>query len=113
MREHKFDETEVVCIVFGSVIRNFVFAVKSGDENLLVCAYVNGEVLPTGFIPSIVYFRLVNNGNGILLIEYSVVIGIVPVKNTDPTVFVFIRDIYPEADGLRIFNDNTLVEEEV
>ncbi len=113
MREHKFDETEVVCIVFGGVISDYLFAVKSGDEYFRISTYINGEIFPAGFIPGVINFGLVDNRDSILSFEFSIIVGIYPIKNTDPAVFIFIGNISPEADGFSVFDNYTLIKEEV
>ena len=111
--EHKLDETEVVCIVFRCIISYLILAIKTGNKNLAICTYVNREILPTGLIPLVINLRLIDNTNGILLIIYSIIIGLVPIKNTNPAMLVFIRNISPETNRLGIFNNYTIVKEQI
>ena len=113
MWEHKFNKTEVVCIAFACCISDYIFAVDTGDKHFTVCTYVNREILPSGFIVCFIYFRLVDYGNGILFVELSITVGIVPIKNTNPTMFVLIRNVCPETNRFSIFNNNSVVEEKV
>ena len=113
MGEHKLNEAEVICIVLGSVITDYILAIKTRNKNLAVRANVNREVFPAGFIPRIINLRLIDNGNSILLVELSVSIRIIPIKNTNPAVLVFIGNICPETDRLCVFYYNAVIKEQV
>ena len=111
--EHELDETEVVCIGFTGSISDLILAIKTGNKNLTIRTYVNGEISPAGFVNSVIYLRLINNGDCILLIVFTVIIGIIPIKNTDPAMLVFIGYICPESDRLCVLNNNTVVKEQI
>ena len=113
VREHKLNETEVIGIIFRSVVADYILAIKAGNKNLAVRANVNREIFPAGLIPRIINLRLIDNGNCVLLIKFTVVIGIIPIKNTNPAVLVFIWNISPEADGFCIFYYNAVIKEQV
>ena len=74
MWEHKFYESEIIRIILGCIISNFLLTIKPRNENLFICTYVNRKILPTGLIPRIIDLRLVDNGDSILLFVYTVII---------------------------------------
>ena len=107
--EHEFDETEVVCIVLGSIDGKVGSVIGTRDQNLGILAHIHGEVTPAVFIHSVVNLRLVDNGYSILAFIITVVVVIEPVQNTDPAALILVGDVCPETNGLGILNDNGLV----
>ena len=113
VREHKLNESEVICIILRSVVCQYILAVNTGNKYLIVCTYINGEVSPSGFINSIVNFGLIDYTDSVFGFKFSVIISIDPIKNTNPAMLVFIGNICPETNRLSIFNNYTLIKEEV
>ena len=84
--------------------------IDTGNQNAGISTDIHGVVSPTRLIKGVVNLRLVEHGNGILLVVGTVIIGIIPVKNTDPAVLILIGNIYPETDGKSILNDNAILQ---
>ena len=113
MGKHELNEAEVVRIALARSIADAVGCVHAGNHDLIIGADVHGEIFPAGFIPFVVNFGLVDNRNGIFLVELAVTVGIVPVQHADPAVLKLIGDICPETDGFGVFHDHRFVQEQI
>ena len=113
MGEHKLDKSEVISIIFRSIVCNLILAIKTGDKYLAIRTYVDREVSPTRRVYCVIDFRLINNRYCILAFKLSVTIGIIPIENTNPAMLILIGNISPESDGFGILYNNSLIKEEV
>ena len=111
--EHELDETEVVSIVLGSIVSKIGLVAGTGDQNLFILAHIHGEVTPAILIDGVVDLGLVNDVNSVLLIKYTVIVGIIPVHNTNPAVLILVGNVCPEADGLGILDNDGLIHEQI